>query len=136
MKASAILLSIYLICTTSYVLHLLLFKFYREGLPRALRSTLSLRILPAVSVLISLILVITAQRSDRNGLTGCSEEDLRINPDLGGIGVLLGMFLPCIVLLLVLVSGHWNASTFGAKELCMAQLASMVVQKSCKAFRG
>jgi hypothetical protein len=47
---------------------------------------------------------------------------------VGGIGVLLGLFLPCGLLFFVLLSGHFRAETSGAKELYMAQLASMIVR--------
>ena len=54
----------------------------------------------------------------------CLQKKPEINPDVGGIGVLLGLFLPCLVLLVVLILGHFTAHTSGAKELCMAQCAS------------
>ena len=56
--------------------------------------------------------------------TLCMDETT-INLDIGGIGVLLGLFLPCILLLLVLISGHFKAERSGAKEVCMAQCACM-----------
>lgn len=116
----------YLACTVFYTLHFVLFKLSRTVLPRALRSTASLRALPAISVIVSSSLTLVAIKNQSNSLASCSEDELKINPDIGGIGVLLGMFLPCGYLLLVLESGHWNPGTFGAKELCMAQLASML----------
>jgi hypothetical protein len=48
-----------------------------------------------------------------------------INPDIGGVGVLLGLCLPSMVLLVVLIGGHKRTTSTGAKELCLAHVASM-----------
>jgi hypothetical protein len=63
----------------------------------------------------------------RGEVETCSDDKKDINPDVGGIGILLGLFLPCLVLLGVLISGHYKAETSGVKELCMAQCASALL---------
>ncbi|KAF2490848.1 hypothetical protein BU16DRAFT_595446 [Lophium mytilinum] len=85
----------------------------------------SLKWLPAISVVLSIALVVVVAIQRRTSTIECSENELQINPDIGGIGVLLGLFLSCLCLLLVLLSGHFEAKTSGAKELCIAQLANL-----------
>jgi hypothetical protein len=84
-----------------------------------------LRIAPFVCTLLALIGSIVISLKSRNTAILCADTNEAINLDVGGIGVLLGLFLPCLVLLMVLVSGHFILETSGAKELCVAQCASM-----------
>jgi amino acid transporter len=82
-----------------------------------------LRIIPAVCVVISVVATVVAStRADSSD--ACFGDDTTINPDIAGIGVLLSLFAPCLVLVVVLVLGHFTAEHSGAKEFCMAQCAS------------
>jgi hypothetical protein len=76
----------------------------------AARTRIFFGVLPATSIVSSLILVLVGTRNQHNGTTGCSDEELQMKPDVGGIGVLLGLFLPCGLLFLVLVSGHFKGN--------------------------
>jgi hypothetical protein len=78
---------------------------------------------PAVCAIVSLIATVVVSIRAESSDT-CFEEDNIINPDVGGIGVLLSLFAPCLVLVAVLVLGHFTAENSGTKELCMAQCAS------------
>jgi len=82
--------------------------------------------------IIALVLVLLPSNSRSEA---CSPENHEINPDVGGIGVLLGLFLPCLVLLVVLFLGHFTAHSSGAKELCMGQCASKL-RRNLKAIPG
>ena len=57
----------------------------------------------AVPFLFSIILVATHLALRHSDLTGCTADDLGLNPDIGGIGVLVGLMLPCGVLFIVLL---------------------------------
>ena len=85
------------------------------------------------SILLSVALVAVSATTRKDSPAACSAEELGLNPDIGGIGVLMGLFLPCLPLVLILCLGHWRAETFGVKELCIAQLASM---RDYVPFRG
>ncbi|KAH7117597.1 hypothetical protein B0J11DRAFT_570843 [Dendryphion nanum] len=81
---------------------------------------------PAACLVISIIGTIIISRSPWNQTKECKEHDATINQDIGGVGVLIGLFLPCLVLLFVLGMGHFKSETSGPKELCMAQLANLL----------
>jgi hypothetical protein len=57
------------------------------------------------------------------GLSEASLENL-VNPDIGGIGVVFGLFTNCFAIAVVLIFGHIKSETSGVKELCIAQLYS------------
>lgn len=84
MVISAGILCFYLICIVLYAVHFVLFKLSRSELPQALRSTASLRAMPVISVIVSSILALVAIKNQSNGLANCSEEERKINPDIGG----------------------------------------------------
>ena len=94
-----------------------------------------LRVGPVVCSILAIIafVLILLPRNSRS--EACLPENNEINPDVGGIGVLLGLFLPCLVLLLVLILGHFTAHTSGAKELCIAQFASKL-RRAMKRISG
>lgn len=136
MAAVDILLITQIVCAVFYCLYLLYLYYSKRTAiensreakavdAKSARVAASLRICPITCVILSLIAVIFKVKDAERRIDECPEDDFEINPDIGGIGVLLGLFLPCLVLLLVLVSGHFKAETSGAKELCMAQCASM-----------
>ncbi|KAF2659147.1 hypothetical protein K491DRAFT_216389 [Lophiostoma macrostomum CBS 122681] len=52
----------------------------------------------------------------------CLPENTEINPDIGGPGVNLGLYLPCLVLLLNLISGHFKSESTGTHPLGYAQV--------------
>jgi hypothetical protein len=115
-------------CALVYTLQLLYLNYHRlrqgdiaDG--RTKRRARNLCLLPTVCVGISLVAtaVILARA---NSSDACFEDDNTVNPDVGGIGALLSLFSPCLILLFVLVLGHFTAENTGAKELCMAQCAS------------
>lgn len=53
-------------------------------------------------------------------------KDQEINPDIGGIGVLLGLFWPSVALAITLALGHKKTEASGAKELCLAHVANLL----------
>lgn len=83
-----------------------------------------LRAGPVVCSLLATIALVLVPLIGSSRFKACLQENSEINPDVGGIGVLLGLFLPCLVILVVLFLGHFTVHTSGAKELCMAQCAS------------
>jgi hypothetical protein len=120
-------------CALVYTLQLLYLNYYRlrqgdiadETTERRARN---LCIIPFVCVVISLVATVVVSAC-ANSSDACFEDDNTVNPDVGGIGVLLSLFSPCLILLFVLVLGHFTAENTGAKELCMAQCASRLKTK-------
>jgi len=90
---------------------------------------------PVICSILAAIALVVVPLLGNSRSEACLQENHEINPDVGGIGVLLGLFLPCLVLLLVLILGHFTAHTSGAKELCMAQCASKL-RRNLKAIVG
>jgi hypothetical protein len=113
---------VYILFLTSYSLLLLLAQLEVIPPPQ-LRRSKSMWALPLTSLCLSLIIVGTSSSHNVDHVDACSE-DLAINPDIGGIGVLLGLFVPSMALMVVLVLGHWTSEPFAAKELCLAHMAS------------
>lgn len=66
-----------------------------------------IRVLPAASFISASILILLLARNYNNGQTGFSPEEFQVSLDVGGVGVLLGLFLPCGFLLMILISGHF-----------------------------
>jgi hypothetical protein len=124
MALSNVPLALYSTCIALYSVHLLLLEFRRKYLPALLIRVKSLRILPFVSLFLSAVVVLTSAKTNRTSSQRCPQ-DGEINPDIGGIGVLLGLFLPSIALAVLLMLGHTIAEASGTKELCVAQIASM-----------
>jgi hypothetical protein len=124
MALSNVPLALYSACIVLYSTHLLLLEFRKKQLPTLFVRVKSLRILPVVSLFLSVVIVFTSARTDRTSSQQCPQ-DGEINPDIGGIGVLLGLFLPSIALAVLLILGHTMAEASGTKELCVAQIASM-----------
>jgi len=128
------------VCAFAYTVHLVYLDKIRlrSGTVAEATSRKRARLLRAGPVVYSILatIVFVIALSLRNSKSeACSQEDNEINPDIGGIGVLLGLFLPCFVLLVVLFFGHFTAHTSGAKEICMAQFASKLRRK-LKAIPG
>jgi len=126
-------LSIFLLatgfCAFAYAIHLTILNNKRLRGGTVAKSTSKqrarfLRIGPAICLILAVVATVLAPLHSKTSIETCPEDEKTINPDVGGIGVLLGLFLPCLVLLLVLLSGHFTSGTSGAKELCMAQCAS------------
>jgi len=126
MIASDIFVVLLLLCIAAHSCHLLSLEYSKSKLSRALRKHENICLLPAVSVGLSLAVVISSALTQPVGSAQCSA-DSEVNGDIGGIGILLGLFLPSITLVTILLSGHWKAEPSGAKELCMAHLASMLL---------
>jgi hypothetical protein len=124
MAPSNVPLALYSACIVLYSVHLLLLEFRRKQLPALLVRVKTLRILPVVTLFLSTVIVITSAKTNRTTSQHCPQ-DGDINPDIGGVGVLLGLFLPSIALAVLLVLGHTIAEASGTKELCVAQIASM-----------
>jgi hypothetical protein len=121
-------LATYLLCIAAYSIQLLLLEYWRNTLPECLRVAKRLRVLPIASLCLSVAIVtvlVVSSATDTSKSSNECADDSEINADIGGIGVLLGLFVPSGTLMLVLFSGHWKAETSGAKELCVAQMASM-----------
>lgn len=131
MIVSDAFLILLLACIAAYSSHLLLLEYAEAKLPRWMRNHQILCCIPIMSVCLSIAVVIASALTKPSGSPQCSE-DSEINADIGGIGVLLGLFLPSALLVVVLLSGHWKAEPSGAKELCMAHMASM---EDCCMFR-
>lgn len=123
MARSDVPLALYLVCIVLYSMHLLVLEFWKRILPLSLTKAKSLRILPIASLCLSIIVVATSANKSRTDLK--CEQDGEINPDIGGIGVLLGLFLPSLALAILLLLGHKKSEPCGTKELCVAQIASM-----------
>lgn len=47
---------------------------------------------------------------------------LNMNPDIAGVGVRVGLYIPQGMAALTLILGHWHAEPCGIKELCIVQL--------------
>lgn len=110
-------------CIAAHSCHLLLLEYAKARLPLWMARRGSIRYMPVASFILSLVVsIIQAWRKPL--YTGTCSNEYNINPDIGGIGVLLGLFLPSLVLWMVLISGHWKAEPLGAKELCNAQMAN------------
>ena len=127
------LLSIFLIatsvCAFVYTIQLVYLDRIRlrSGIIAEITSRKRARLLragPVVCSILATIALVCVPLLGKSRSEGCLQENNEINPDVGGIGVLLGLFLPCLVLLVVLILGHFTVHTSGAKELCMAQCAS------------
>jgi hypothetical protein len=73
---------------------------------------------------LALIALIAIPMNARIRTKMCVDDKEDIDPDVGGIGILLGLFVPCLVLLGMPFVGHFKAEISGVKELCMAQCAS------------
>jgi hypothetical protein len=115
-------------CAFVYTLQLIYFNNNRlRGGTTADQTSKSkarlLRIGPAVCMIIAVVATVVVSIRAGSSET-CLEDDNTVNPDVGGIGVLLSLFLPCLVLVIVLLLGHFTAENTGPKELCMAQCAS------------
>lgn len=118
------------LCAFVYTIQLTYFDSIRSHTGTTARGNIIkraklLQIGPWVCLALSIVAVVIVPIRVNSSVQTCSEENSEVNPDIGGIGVLIGLFLPCVILLLVLLSGHFTAETSGAKELCMAQCASM-----------
>jgi hypothetical protein len=124
MAPSNVPLALYSACIFLYSVHLLLLEFKRKHLLAHFVRVKSLRILPVVSLFLSVVIVLTSAKTARKTSQQCPQ-DGEINPDIGGVGVLLGLFLPSIALAVLLMLGHTIAEASGTKELCVAQIASM-----------
>jgi hypothetical protein len=124
MALSDVPLALYSACIALYSVHLLLLEFRRKQLPALLVRVKTLRILPVVSLFLSVVIVLTSAKTARTTSQQCPQ-DGEINPDIGGVGVLLGLFLPSIALAVLLMLGHTIAEASGTKELSVAQIASM-----------
>jgi hypothetical protein len=62
-------------------------------------------VLPATSLYLSIVVVGISTLQEVEIAHACSE-NFAINPDIGGIGVLLGLFVPSVALAIVLLLGH------------------------------
>jgi hypothetical protein len=124
MPLSTVPLILYLICIALYSVHLLLLEFRKKQLPAPFIKVKNLRVLPIASLSLSVIVIATSAYTSKTSSQKCSQ-DGKINPDIGGIGVLLGLFLPSIILAILLLLGHTTTEAYGTKELCVAQIASM-----------
>ena len=138
------LLNIFLVATSvsafAYTAHLVYLDNIRlrSGTVAEATSRKRARLLragPVVCSILAIVALILVLLLGDSRSEACSPENNEINPDVGGIGVLFGLFLPCLVLLGVLFLGHYTAHTSGAKELCMAQCASKL-QRNLKAIPG
>jgi hypothetical protein len=92
------------------------------------RDVQKLRIAPFACTFLALIgsiIILTKSRNTTEVCTEANEANEAIDLDVGGIGVLLGLFLPCLMLFIFLILGHFMPESSGAKELCIAQCASM-----------
>ena len=81
-------------------------------------------VLPVSAVCLSLVIIGISTLRDEDNPQACPQE-FAINPDIGGIGVLLGLFVPSVALAIALLLGHKTSEPFGAKELCLAHMASI-----------
>jgi hypothetical protein len=124
MSLSNVPLALYSACIFLYSAHLLLLEFRRKHLPALFVRVKCLRVLPIVSLFLSVVIVLTSAKTAKTTSQQCPQ-DGEINPDIGGVGVLLGLFLPSIALAVLLMLGHTIAEASGTKEICVAQIASM-----------
>jgi hypothetical protein len=128
MDATSILLVLLIVFTLLYTLLLFCLNWLKHWSPWNVTVTLSAtRSLPVLIFVLSIPLIAVSATTRRDHIDGC-EDELQMNNDIGGIGVLLGLFLPPCVLVLILIWGHFESYTFGAKELCVAQMASKWIE--------
>ncbi|KAH6616348.1 hypothetical protein C7974DRAFT_43360 [Boeremia exigua] len=125
MKVPDVFLILLLTCITAHSCQILLLEYFRKQLPRRLKQHENIWYLPATSICLSVAVVVASALTKPNTTTQCLQ-DVEVNADIGGIGVLLGLFLPTVVIGMVLLSGHWKAEPSGAKELCMAHMANLL----------
>lgn len=115
----------YIICIALYSAHLISLEFASDRLPKIFKRAHNLSILPLTSLVLSIVVTaLAAVKSATASSRECSQ-DGDINPDIGGVGVLFGLFLPTTTLAMTLFIGNFTAEAFGTKELCLAQIASM-----------
>ncbi len=122
MDATSVVLVLLIVCTLLYTVLLFYLSFPKLWSPKKILVSAS-RGLPCLAFLLSIPLIALSATTRHDDTDGCDGE-LKMNNDIGGIGVLLGLFLPPCILVLILVYGHFKSYTFGAKELCIAQMAS------------
>jgi hypothetical protein len=88
---------------------------------------LPLKLLPVVSLVLTiwyaLSPIVCRYDVSNCGLIEAAQESV-MNPDIGGIGVVLGLFINCFAIAVVLMFGHVKSETSGMKELWVAQLYS------------
>jgi amino acid transporter len=126
MNLIAVPLGLYLGCMVMCSIHVILLEYRKSWLPRKLRKHSVVRMLPITCVALSIIMVVVSAAITPKESPQCAL-DGEINPDIGGVGVLLRLCIPTIVLLIVLILGHKRNTSTGAKELCLAHVASMLI---------
>jgi hypothetical protein len=86
-----------------------------------------LKLLPVVSLVLTiwyaLSPIVCRYDVSNCGLSEAVQGSL-MNPDIRGIGVVLGLFIDCFAIAAVLMFDHVKSETSGVKELCVAQLYS------------
>jgi len=116
-----------------------IYEFLPESLLHEPPPLWMLRVPVVIAWVVAVGEVILTYRFPNYSIEGCPSLDgpngsvELLNPDIGGIGVRLGLYVPLFVSCVSLFAGHWHAEPSGVKELCLAQLASMycctVIQK-------
>jgi hypothetical protein len=89
-----------------------------------------LRIGSAVCMILASMSLIAIPMDARGKVRTCSDDGKDIDPDIGGIGILLGLFLPCLVLLGSLQGRNFRCEgiVYGSMRKCVT------VQSRVKSF--
>jgi hypothetical protein len=89
-----------------------------------------LRIGSAVCMILASMSLIATPMDARGKVRTCSNDGKDIDPDIGGIGILLGLFLPCLVLLGSLQGRNFRCEgiVYGSMRKCVT------VQSRVKSF--
>lgn len=95
------------------------------GTKEPVRRRASLGFRQFLNICLSAIMVAVHSRINQlSGVADCTIAPT-VNTDIGGIGVLLGLTVPCGFLFVMLSLGHFKSETSGPKEICIGQIASM-----------
>lgn len=87
-----------------------------------------------LSFFVAVLIEVSWVRSFSNpcvDISGFSNEEEAMNPDIGGVGVRYSMHIMAVMTILCTVANHFGVEGFGVKELGVAQLISMVLRAIC-----
>ncbi|KAF2013053.1 hypothetical protein BU24DRAFT_425617 [Aaosphaeria arxii CBS 175.79] len=126
MNSSNVLIILYIVCIALHSGQTLRLEYWQRRSPEALNKTTNHIYLRAFAILSLILSVPPIVTSARQSPPSMCQDGLDVNADIGGIGVLLGLFWPAAALKITLVLGHRKTETSGAKELCLAHMANLI----------